>query len=179
MYIKHHGIKGQQWGVKNGPPYPLDTPRNRAIRAAKTKGKVDSIVRSLNKDDLDKLGIKGNEGYLSVEEGEHVIHRVIKEVGDIPVSFFDALDDGNTINLAMATRSGNEYRGKGYGSKAAQQCMNYLDKHPDKRGGRDVIWGVREDNEASIRIAKKLGFEEDVNSHNDGWVNYVNSVKKR
>ena len=22
-YISHHGIRGQQWGVKNGPPYPL------------------------------------------------------------------------------------------------------------------------------------------------------------
>ena len=22
-YLYHHGIKGQQWGVKNGPPYPL------------------------------------------------------------------------------------------------------------------------------------------------------------
>ena len=22
-YIQHHGIRGQQWGVKNGPPYPL------------------------------------------------------------------------------------------------------------------------------------------------------------
>ena len=22
-YLSHHGIKGQQWGVKNGPPYPI------------------------------------------------------------------------------------------------------------------------------------------------------------
>lgn len=22
-YLKHHGIKGQKWGVSNGPPYPL------------------------------------------------------------------------------------------------------------------------------------------------------------
>lgn len=21
--ISHHGVKGQKWGVKNGPPYPL------------------------------------------------------------------------------------------------------------------------------------------------------------
>lgn len=25
MYLMHHGIKGQKWGVKNGPPYPLKT----------------------------------------------------------------------------------------------------------------------------------------------------------
>ena len=24
LYIAHHGIKGQRWGVQNGPPYPLD-----------------------------------------------------------------------------------------------------------------------------------------------------------
>lgn len=23
-YISHHGIEGQKWGVRNGPPYPLD-----------------------------------------------------------------------------------------------------------------------------------------------------------
>lgn len=23
-YLTHHGIKGQKWGVRNGPPYPLD-----------------------------------------------------------------------------------------------------------------------------------------------------------
>ena len=24
-FLMHHGRKGQQWGVTNGPPYPLDT----------------------------------------------------------------------------------------------------------------------------------------------------------
>ena len=23
-YLMHHGIKKQQWGVRHGPPYPLD-----------------------------------------------------------------------------------------------------------------------------------------------------------
>ena len=23
-YVKHHGIKGQKWGVRNGPPYPIE-----------------------------------------------------------------------------------------------------------------------------------------------------------
>ena len=24
-YLAHHGIKGQKWGKRNGPPYPLDS----------------------------------------------------------------------------------------------------------------------------------------------------------
>ena len=24
-YLSHHGVKGQKWGKKNGPPYPLDS----------------------------------------------------------------------------------------------------------------------------------------------------------
>lgn len=24
LYLSHHGIEGQKWGVRNGPPYPLD-----------------------------------------------------------------------------------------------------------------------------------------------------------
>lgn len=24
-YLSHHGVKGQQWGVRNGPPYPIET----------------------------------------------------------------------------------------------------------------------------------------------------------
>ena len=174
QYLQHHGIKGQKWGVQNGPPYPLDTPRNRAIKTARTKSKVDSIVDSLTDDERDKLAISKGESYLTIEEGEHVIYRALKEVGDIPIAFFDALDDGDTIQLAMATRSGDEYRGKGYATKVAKQCMRYLEKHPKKRAGRDIIWGVRADNVGSIKIAKKLGFVEDPDSYNDGWVNYVN-----
>lgn len=34
-YIAHHGIEGQKWGVRNGPPYPLDeSDRSSAERAA-------------------------------------------------------------------------------------------------------------------------------------------------
>ena len=36
--LYHHGVDGQKWGVKNGPPYPLDkamSPRKAASRAKK------------------------------------------------------------------------------------------------------------------------------------------------
>lgn len=24
-FLRHHGVKGQEWGVRNGPPYPIET----------------------------------------------------------------------------------------------------------------------------------------------------------
>ena len=43
-FLMHHGIKGQQWGVQNGPPYPLD---------AKKHAKVVSQNAKSNKNEFD------------------------------------------------------------------------------------------------------------------------------
>ena len=36
-YLSHHGVKGQKWGKKNGPPYPLDS---KTAERVKSKAKV-------------------------------------------------------------------------------------------------------------------------------------------
>lgn len=46
-YLAHHGIKGQKWGDRNGPPYPL---RPGAHSAAEKKHKTRSILRSIKED---------------------------------------------------------------------------------------------------------------------------------
>lgn len=35
--LYHHGIQGMHWGVKNGPPYPLDKKVSASIKAGKNK----------------------------------------------------------------------------------------------------------------------------------------------
>lgn len=30
-YLAHHGIPGQKWGQRHGPPYPLNSDVNRSI----------------------------------------------------------------------------------------------------------------------------------------------------
>ena len=39
-YLQHHGIQGQKWGVRNGPPYPLDSDSKSSSekKTDKTKG---------------------------------------------------------------------------------------------------------------------------------------------
>lgn len=40
--LQHHGVKGQKWGVKNGPPYPLRS-SVKAVRATKKSMLTEEI----------------------------------------------------------------------------------------------------------------------------------------
>lgn len=52
--LMHHGIEGQQWGKRNGPPYPLSAARHRAvvkrkdIESTKTQGKIIDFAAGLS-----------------------------------------------------------------------------------------------------------------------------------
>lgn len=46
-YLAHHGIKGQRWGVKNGPPYPLDANRHN-VQERTLNGTKKTKIRSVN-----------------------------------------------------------------------------------------------------------------------------------
>lgn len=182
-FLIHHGVKGQKWGVrryqnKDGTLTPEGRQRrmyrDRTIRAGKTKKDVEEIISTMSSDDKDKLAI-GNDGYLSYEQGSAVAKRVLLKDGDTPVAFFDILDDETQYNVSIGTRNEERYRGKGYATKAAKRGMAYYEKNKERLGNKPVIWGVRKDNEPSIKIAKSLGFELDKSSYSDDdqWVNYV------
>lgn len=51
-YIMHHGIEGQKWGVKHGPPYPLDAATSKKVRGV---GKKKVNVRNLSDDEITRL----------------------------------------------------------------------------------------------------------------------------
>lgn len=180
-YLMHYGVKGQKWGVRryqnlDGSYTNLGKSRYRAIKANKTKDDVDDIVKTFNKKERELFGLKDkNEEYLSKEQGEYVLKRILLKYGDTPVAFFDMLDDGDTINIALGTRHGKEYRGKGYASKAAKQGLDWYEKHKDELGNKTIVWAPKLENEASIKIAEKLGFERDDDSLSDDgeWINYL------
>lgn len=44
--LQHHGIKGQHWGDRNGPPYPLDSKKSSAV---KKRGKMEADYRKKKK----------------------------------------------------------------------------------------------------------------------------------
>lgn len=185
---QHHGILGMKWGVrryqnKDGTLTAEGRQRlkyrNRTINNNKSIDKVNSIINSMSDDDKDKI-LAGSNYYLNFEQGSSVIKRFMKNYGDIPVSFFDVLEDESSINVILGTRSGDEYRGKGYGSKVAEQAIRWIDNNSDKLSQDKIVWGVRVDNKPSIRIAEKNGFVIDKNSYSDDgkWVNYERKVRR-
>lgn len=48
LYLSHYGIEGQKWGVRNGPPYPLDSKGGKS-------GKVTINIKNLSDEDLNRI----------------------------------------------------------------------------------------------------------------------------
>jgi len=85
-YLYHHGIKGQKWGVENGPPYPLtDTVKAIAYRGGTRSD--GTKIENFTKKDVKKARkiVNKNLSLLTKEEMEEYKSRLLLErsVGDI------------------------------------------------------------------------------------------------
>lgn len=49
-YISHHGIDGQKWGVRNGPPYPLKKSMSQRVGEKRAAKRMDYIDKRTKKD---------------------------------------------------------------------------------------------------------------------------------
>lgn len=59
-YLCHHGTKGQKWGVKNGPPYPIEKKRKFGFKKIKeefdyTKRPETSALKNRTKEDINTI----------------------------------------------------------------------------------------------------------------------------
>lgn len=91
--LEHHGIDGQKWGVRNGPPYPLE--RGKGKRAS-VKEKARIILRDADDLTLDelrylvsKLELEEKLTRMSAEEkkqGKNYVVKGLEKFGDTLVS---------------------------------------------------------------------------------------------
>lgn len=72
-YLMHHGIQGQKWGVRNGPPYPLDS-KAKSSSEKKQNQKSPKIVLSDNQKKILK-GIAIAAGAVGVGVGAYYVLR--------------------------------------------------------------------------------------------------------
>lgn len=55
-YLAHHGILGQRWGVRNGPPYPLDASKH-SKEERKAASENSKTVGGLSQESAQMIGI--------------------------------------------------------------------------------------------------------------------------
>ena len=133
---------------------------------------VEAIYDTLP--DKDKHFLVGDRDDLPkhfFEEGENVpaALSVTKKRGK-PVSFAVAYEDGNG-EVSLATATDPSQRGQGYGTKGIKQIDDWFTSNPsDSR--KTLIWLARHDNDDSIAIAKKYGYEFETENEWGGWHYY-------
>ena len=76
--LQHHGIDGQKWGVRNGPPYPLD--RNSKSESGDTKRFSKSEQRSNRKkqiNDVEKfIVMTPDDGHPSFDTNREIFNKI-------------------------------------------------------------------------------------------------------
>ena len=172
-FLCHHGIKGQKWGVRryqNQDGSLTDEGRKRAAlrtrvsKNIKTTDAANEIVRTLSDKEKQLLGASLHEDWVEkeheLETSANLTKRIIHEKGNIPISMFEIWDDGGPNGqIAIATRSGDKYRGHGNAAKAAQKGLDWYNKYGKKKM-ENLYWIAEKSNKGSIRLAERLGFEQ-------------------
>ena len=131
LYLAHHGVKGQKWGVRHGPPYPLDS---RKRPKSRVQGSVQKKSPQIN-GPLDKY----------MEAGKMKVQELLKKYGKDPVPVFKmklkpVADTIESIkeDLAAINPSGND-----------NNCVFCSVAYDMRRRGYDVTANTLNDDEYS------------------------------
>ena len=182
-YLCYYGVKGMKWGVrryqnKDGSLTPAGKNIQRNKRYTKD---INDIVDTLSKKEKEFLGAEHNKKWIDPKTQNQVLQdklfSVVIKNRDVPVSFVEVWSSkGNIGQISIATRSGKDYRGKGYASKAVKKAIDLVDRYGDA-SIKELQWIADNRNIASINLAKKYGFEKDPEPHD--WDNeYTYLIRK-
>lgn len=169
-FLSHHGIKGQKWGVKNGPPYPL----TRVTKGSpKSTNEIYSKLSTKEKHLVADTKTKPHKQFIKPEEEKYLLAQILTKYGDTPVSALDIWNQGNG-EASVSIMTDPNYRGKGLAGKAVKEALRWYDKNQNVR---KLTWGVKSENTASRKLAEKYGFEMIPGSTEkwDDWVVYAKS----
>lgn len=175
-YLEHHGILGQKWGVRRyqNPDGTLTEEgiyHYRKARANQRKEDIDSVYNRLSKKEKALIGDDENaKEYLSTDEGEYVVKRLVDRSDDKPVAFLDMMTSTKPGELIVTVATDPDYRGQGRAEKLARKGIKWFDKNGAKYGFEYLDWGFYEENKASQKVAEKVGFK--FFKQNDDWIVY-------
>lgn len=157
-YIFHHGIKGQKWGVRNGPPYPLNTS---ASVSKRSYAKINAIYKSMSSKDrklIDPNSQDGDDYYESYSDYKNrTAYNGLTSDGFVVAEKIDPEDnvDGTTgIEIGIGVLN----KGQGTGSRLASELVDWFNNQDEYD---TMWWPVDKKNVGSIALAEKHGFIKD------------------
>jgi hypothetical protein len=137
----HHGIRNQRWGVRNGPPYPLDKKTSRRVKS----GKQDKEIRRLNKKKKGVTHVSGGSKYWRDVEDFEGIQREFRKDGS---GWTRTYGDEGLKNIAeIIGRGGDDER-----------AWRTLDRPGHKATSEDLL------------KVNQQRFYQGKYSHKDGWL---------
>lgn len=136
--IYHHGIKGQRWGVRNGPPYPLDAEDHstREIVAANNPSKYTYKRKRTNHEArYSKYLESRDKGFTA----KNVARGDIKKTNPLLAKVGGALSKGASgLSKGLHERRIKRYMKQGMSRKEAEQASRRSEEQT-KRGLRNAM----------------------------------------
>jgi len=175
--LEHHGILGQKWGKRNGPPYPLDpedrSPREKTLNSnyyeksvlsAKGKDGTPITIEQLEKGTFAKILARGSKHVYKEQMNTKNFEIKIgeKRIGDLEL-YQESPTSVNVVWLGINSKQ----RGNGYATAslmaAAHECK--------ERGYKTMTLEVPGDSPDARHIYEKLGFVagKQISEDDDVW----------
>lgn len=142
--LTHHGISGQKWGKRNGPPYPLDKSDYSAAERKAMSGGTSKSGKKINKDTVKKVAIGigvtaavAGGAYLAIRNKD-AVSAFIKAKGETPMSEFKKMKDtaikrgSKTVHDIMD--AGKEFKQERKDADVKKWTDAFYEKNPSAYG---------------------------------------------
>lgn len=176
--IKHHGILGQKWGKRNGPPYPLDA-EDHSQREKKAGWR-----KSLDKDGPSETQKKSG---LQLTDKQKKMLKIGAAVAVTGLAAYGLYRLGGTGAISSATDAVSDFVNN---SDLANTIVHHLNEQPNFVQGITPESELRKLTDSEIRAFKGYsvpGFYKEVNGiadtllnreYDPQWLNGVNPIAK-
>lgn len=144
--LSHHGIEGQKWGVRNGPPYPLGSGQHSAAEKRAMKKEQKQTFKELQNN---RMGLRSVLNGQLVSKKLEELRNNIPEVNEYISQYRSIIEypfskEGKKELEMLAKRDFEKYNGRIHGESLEAWIYDYQNQG-------DVYWDVLYENNENVR----------------------------